>query len=386
MLRYLTAGESHGPGLTAILEGIPAGLELTQDHIDLELARRQLGYGRGGRMKIEQDRVKITSGVRSGYTIGSPITLNIANKDWKNWQHVMAIEAGAGITETITQPRPGHADLAGGIKYAQRDLRNILERSSARETAARVAVGAVCKQLLHRFFVNVISHVLEIGGVCAKHPELTPQEIMEAAEASPVRCTDKAAAARMMETIDQAKAEGDSVGGVFEVIATNLPVGLGSHVHWERKLDAQLAKALMSIQAIKGVEVGLGFETSRRFGSQVHDELFYNAEQHRFYRKTNNAGGIEGGMSSGENIVMRAAMKPIPTLKKPLSSVDIISKKPFPAAKERADVCAVPAAGVIGEAVVAFELAQSMLEKFGGDSLEEIERNYAGYMEQVEKF
>ncbi len=386
MLRYLTAGESHGPGLTAILEGIPAGLPLTQDHIDLELARRQLGYGRGGRMKIEQDRAEITSGVRAGYTLGSPITLNIANKDWKNWQQIMAIEAGAGITEAITQPRPGHADLAGGLKYAQRDLRNILERSSARETAARVAVGAVCKQLLHCFYITIISHVVEIGNVGADSGVLTPLQIMEAAEKSSVRCADQKATGQMMKAIDQAKADGDSVGGIFEVIATNLPVGLGSHVHWERKLDARLAGALMSIQAINGVEVGLGFEASRRFGSQVHDELFYDTNQHGFYRKTNTAGGIEGGMSNGENIVMRAAMKPIPTLRKPLSSVDIITKKPFPAARERADICAVPAAGVIGEAVVAFELAQAVCEKFGGDSLAEIKRNYMGYMEQVEKF
>jgi chorismate synthase len=386
MLRYLNAGESHGPRLTAILEGIPAGLPLTQDHIDLELARRQLGYGRGERMKIEQDKVEITSGVRGGLTLGSPITLNIANRDWENWQQVMAIEAGASDAKKVTHPRPGHADLAGGIKYAQRDLRNVLERSSARETAARVAVGAVCKQLLHGFYISVVSHVVEIGGVRAKDSGLTPQQIMEAAEKSPVMCTDESAATEMMELIDKAKAEGDSLGGVFEVIVTNPPVGLGSYVHWERKLDGRLTKALMSIQAIKGVEVGLGFETGRRFGSQVHDELFYNADLHRFYRKTNNAGGIEGGMSSGENIVLRAAMKPIPTLRKPLSSVDILSKKPFPAAKERSDTCAVPAAGVIGEAVVAFELSQAMLEKFGGDSLEEVKRNYAGYMEQVGEF
>jgi chorismate synthase len=388
MLRYLTAGESHGPRLTAILEGIPAGLPLAPEHIDLELARRQMGYGRGKRMDIEQDRVEITSGVRGGYTLASPITLNITNRDWENWQKIMAIEQ-AGIeanTKLVTQPRPGHADLSGGIKYAQRDLRNVLERSSARETAVRVAVGAVCKQLLSCFYTQVISHVVEIGPIRAEYSGLTPQQIMEQAENSPVRCADEAAATRMMELIDQAKANGDSVGGVFEIIVTNLPVGLGSYVHWDRKLDGRLAKALMSIQAIKGVEVGLGFEASRRFGSEVHDELFYNANLHRFYRKTNRAGGIEGGMSNGENILLRAAMKPIPTLKKALSSVDIVSKKPFPAARERSDICAVPAAGVIGEAVVAYELARVMLEKFGSDSLEEMKRNYAGYMEQVKEF
>jgi chorismate synthase len=386
MLRYLTAGESHGPRLTAVLEGIPAGLSLTEEHINLELARRQRGYGRGGRMGIERDLVRITSGVRGGYTLGSPITLDIANRDWENWKDIMAIGPDMPPAETVTQPRPGHADLAGGIKYGQRDLRNILERSSARETAARVAVGAVCKQLLHCFHIHIISHVVEIGGIRAGDSGLTPRQIAEAAEESPVGCADESAAARMMEAIDQAKTKGDSLGGIFEVVVTNPPVGLGSYAHWDRKLDGRLAQALMSIQAIKGVEVGLGFEASRRFGSRVHDELFYDAARRRFYRKTNNAGGIEGGMSNGENIVLRAAMKPIPTLKKPLSSVDIVSKKPFPAARERADICAVPAAGVIGEAVVAYELARAICEKFGGDSVEEMKRNYTGYMEQVKGF
>jgi chorismate synthase len=386
MLRYLTAGESHGPGITAVLEGMPAGLLLTHDMINLELYRRQMGYGRGKRMEIESDRVMITSGVRGGYTIGSPIALHIKNRDWENWKQTMPIEPVETKEERVTKPRPGHADLAGGIKYAQHDLRNILERSSARETAARVAVGAVCKQLLHTFRIQVISHVVEIGKVKAKPSANSAQQVAAAAEKSAVRCADETAAKKMMELIDLAGAKGDSVGGVFEIIVTNLPVGLGSHVHWDRKLDGRLAGALMSIQAIKGVEIGLGFEAGARFGSEVHDELFYDTNRHRFFRKTNRAGGIEGGMSNGEDIILRAVMKPIPTLTKALQSVDIVSKKPFPAAKERSDICAVPAAGVVGEATIAYEIARAMLEKFGADSLEEMRRNYEGYMKQVTEF
>jgi len=385
MLRYLTAGESHGPGLLAILEGMPAGLPLRLDKIDLELARRQQGYGRGGRMQIEADRVEVRAGVRGGVTLGSPIALLIRNRDWENWAGVMAVE-GSCLGEPVTCPRPGHADLAGGLKYNQYDLRNILERSSARETAARVAVGAVCKQLLAQFFIQVRSLVVEIGGVRAEVPDEPVEEVFQQAEESPVRCPDEAAARRMMQRIDEARDCGDSVGGVFRVVATNVPPGLGSHVHWERKLDGRLAQALMSVQAIKGVEVGLGFEASRRPGSAVHDAIYYDSAGQRFFRKTNRAGGIEGGMSNGQPIVLQAAMKPIPTLRQALDSVDVVSKQPQPATHERSDVCAVPAAAVVGEAVVAYELARAMREKFGGDSLEEMRRNFAAYMEQVKGY
>ena len=379
MLRYLTAGESHGELLMGIIEGIPSGLLIRVTDIDRDLARRQVGYGRGGRMKIEKDSVKIYTGVRWGRTLGSPVGLMIRNKDWENWRDKMSPDPMfLNTAEPVTRPRPGHADLAGALKYGVTDIRNILERSSARETAMRVAVGSVAKRLLAEFGIEVVSHVLSIGGVFAKVPKASFQEIRKRAEASELRCADHDAEKRMMKKIDEAMAAGDTLGGVFELIITGVPVGLGSHVHWDRKLDGKLASSLMSIQAIKGVEVGAGFGVANKPGSQVHDEILWSRKE-GFYRKTNMAGGIEGGMSNGEAIVLRAAMKPIPTLYKPLRSVDMTSKKPFKASIERSDACAVPAAGVVAEAAAAFELAMAMIEKFGGDSIEEMKRNYHGY-------
>lgn len=391
MIRFLTAGESHGKCLTLIVEGVPAGLQLSAADINTDLERRQMGYGRGGRMKIESDKAEITAGVRAGVTLGSPIALTIQNKDWENWQKVMSaesVEEDEAEARKVTNPRPGHADLAGGIKYGHKDLRNVLERASARETAARVACGAIAKRILSEFNVHVISFVRQIGGVGVLledflflgNDEL--EEIRERSENSPVRCPDPHAGKQMMEAIDAAKETGDSLGGIFQVVAFNIPPGLGSHVHWDRKLDARIANAVMSIPAIKAVEMGLGFEAARRRGSQVHDEIYYDAGR-GFYRKTNNAGGTEGGISNGEPIIVRAAMKPIPTLSQPLDSVDFISKEPFKASKERSDTCAVPAAGVVGEAVVAIEITNALLEKFGGDSVTELKRNFDAYMEYV---
>lgn len=392
MLRYLTAGESHGPSLTTILEGIPARLPLSPKDIDAELSRRQMGYGRGGRMKIEQDRILITAGVRHGLTLGSPIALIITNRDFTNWQETMAFEEEAKVRDTrppMTRPRPGHADLPGAIKYGHRDVRNVLERASARETTARVAVGAVCKGLLREFGISVLSHVVEIGGVQAKSGDLSPEQTRAAAEASPVRCADPEASEAMVTRIDEARRRKTTLGGIFEVIVEGVPVGLGSYIQWDQKLDGRLARALMSIQAIKGVEVGLGFTVARRFGSEAHDEIFYDSERRgshglKFYRKTNYAGGLEGGMTNGEPIHLRAAMKPLSTQYAPLRSVDLETKEPFEASVERSDVCAVPAAGVIGEAVVAFEVAAALREKFGGDSLEEMKRNFDGYVRYVQ--
>jgi chorismate synthase len=394
MLRYLTAGESHGPSLTAILEGIPARLPLSTKDIDTELSRRQMGYGRGGRMKIEQDRVVITAGVRHGLTLGGPISLAMTNRDFANWQDTMAPEAEATARDTrppVTRPRPGHADLPGAIKYGHRDARNVLERASARETTARVAVGAVCKRLLREFGISVLSHVVEIGGVRAGIGDLSPEQIGALAEASPVRCADREASEAMVARIDEARRRKTTLGGIFEVIVEGAPVGLGSYIQWDEKLDGRLARALMSIQAIKGVEVGLGFEVARRFGFEAHDEIFYDPGRKalhglKFFRKTNYAGGLEGGMSNGEAIVLRAAMKPLSTQYAPLRSVDFETKEPFEATVERSDVCAVPAAGVIGEAVVAFEVAATLREKFGGDSLEEMRRNFDAYLNVVRDF
>jgi len=419
MLRYLTAGESHGKCLTGILEGVPANLSITEGDINKELARRQTGYGRGNRMAIEKDKAEITAGVRLGKTIGSPLAMVIENRDWENWKEIMNIGAmGKGQwarMEEVTRPRPGHADLPGAMKYNQYDIRNILERSSARETAVRVAAGAICKRFLDEFGIRVTSWVIEIGGVRCKmgtvpylrmersgvaESGLSPKSIFELAESSDVRCPDKKVSEKMRKAIDKARKNGDSLGGIFEVAVTGIPPGLGSHVQWDRKLDGNLARALMSIQAIKGVEVGMGFEVAGRFGSEVHDEIFYKTQDSRlktqdsnfwpvvprFYRKTNNAGGIEGGMSNGEPILLRAAMKPIPTLYKPLRSVDINTKRSFQASVERSDICAVPAASVIGEAVVALEIANAFLEKFGGDSIEEVKRNYQGYLQYLRRF
>jgi len=404
MLRYMTAGESHGRALVAIAEGFPAGLYLTGEDIDRDLARRQAGYGRGRRMKIEKDHAEILSGVRHGYTLGSPIALLIENRDWKNWVDAMTPEPVPGkggpnvpVGERVTRPRPGHADLNGALKYGHRDLRNVLERASARETTARVAVGAIARKFLKHFEIDVFSHVVALGGVEADLSGLSHGEIKERAESSDVRCADPEAAERMRAKIDQAKDAGDTVGGIFEVVVTGVPPGLGSHVHWDRKLDGRIAAAVMSIQAIKGVEIGLGFGVASRFGSEVHDAIgyrpypattpgpadFQGPERPGFYRFTNRAGGFEGGMTSGEPIVVRGAMKPISTLYKPLQSVDFYTKEPFAASIERSDTCAVPAAGVVAEAVVAIEVAAAFLEKFGGDGIEEIERNYLGYVKAL---
>jgi chorismate synthase len=379
-MRYLTAGESHGPALTALIEGLPANLPVDTEAINRDLARRQQGHGRGGRMKIEKDRVQVLSGLRFGRTLGSPLTLQIVNKDFQNWLDKMAPEGDAPAElEAVTRPRPGHADLSGALKYNLVDVRDVLERASARETAARVAVGAVAKELLRAFDIEVYAWVRSIADVAAV--DVSPEDVLARygeVDASPVRCPDAAAAEKMMARIDSAKAEGDSLGGVFEVAVCGVPVGLGSYTHWDRKLDSRLAGALMSIQAIKGVEVGGGFELAALPGSQVHDEIAHDADR-GLYRRTNRAGGIEGGMSNAETIVLRAAMKPIPTLYKPLSSVDLRDLSPFEATVERSDACAVPAAAVVGEAVVAWEVAVALREKLGGDSLEEMQANLANY-------
>lgn len=380
MLRYLTAGESHGPALVAVIEGLPAGLNLSAAYINTQLARRQGGYGRGARMNIEADAVRFLSGVRGGATLGSPVALVIENKDWANWSQVMSPEQDVQVDErVVTRPRPGHADLAGVLKYGHRDIRNVLERSSARETAARVAAGTVARMLLAELGMEITGHVLQIGSVAAAVGELTLAELKERAAASRLLCADHRAEQEMVAAIDQARNDGDSLGGVCEIRVGGVPPGLGSHVHWDRKLDARLAAALMSIQAVKGVEVGLGFAAAARTGSQVQDEIFYENGR-GFYRRTNRAGGIEGGMSNGEEIVLRAAMKPIPTLYRPLQSVDLVSKKPFAASVERSDVCAVPAACVVGEAVTAWELACACMEKFGGDSMDELRRHMDSYL------
>jgi chorismate synthase len=389
-LRYLTAGESHGPQLTAIIEGLPAGIPVFSGEINRELARRQRGYGRGGRMKIETDTVEILSGVRWGETLGSPVTLTVINRDWENWNEKMSpLPEYRDDSIAVTRPRPGHADLTGVLKYEHTDVRNVLERSSARETAVRVAVGALAKQLLGEFGIRIGGFVTVIGGISVTPPCLPYDELWQIAAASELFCCDPLFEEPLKRAIDSAKAAGDTLGGVVEVQVLGCPPGLGSYVHWDRKLDARLAMALMSIQAIKGVEVGLGFGVADRPGSKVHDEIFHDVEQLEkgalspIYRTTNNAGGLEGGMSNGEPIVLRAAMKPIPTLYKPLRSVDMVTHAPFEAAVERSDTCAVPAALVVAEAVVAIEIASAFLEKFGGDSLAEIRRNYNGYCEQV---
>jgi len=388
VFRFLTAGESHGECLTAVIDGVPAGLPLTEADINADLARRQRGYGRGGRMKIERDQVHISAGVRWGVTLGSPITLVIANRDWENWKATMSVgapEPGTAVKQ-VTRPRPGHADLAGAMKYGHRDIRNVLERSSARETTARVAVAGVAKRLLAEFGITILSHVTEIGGVRIS-PDLDAswEEIRRRAEASEVRCADPAAEAAMIAAIDDAKAKGDTLGGVFEVAALGCPVGLGSYVQWDRRLDGRIAQAFCSIQAIKGVEFGLGFETARRPGSQVHDEIVFDAGG-GFRRTSNNAGGLEGGVTNGQPVIARAAMKPLSTLRTPLRSVDLATKEAVEAVVERSDVTAVPAAGVIGEAMMAIALATPFLEKFGGDSIDEIRRNYQAYQDALKSW
>ncbi|PZX07704.1 chorismate synthase [Psychrobacillus insolitus] len=388
-MRYLTAGESHGPQLTAIIEGLPAQLEVTSEQINKELKRRQGGHGRGRRMQIEKDTVAITAGVRHGKSLGSPVCLVVNNDDWKHWTGIMGIDPlgedidPEDIKRQITRPRPGHADLVGGMKYGHRDLRNVLERSSARETTVRVAVGAVAKQLLSELGISIVAHVTKIGGIEADlslATTKTVEEIREIVEADPVYCLDSEASAKMVEAIDQAKKAGDTIGGVVEVIVEGMPAGVGSYVHYDRKLDAKLAMAMMSINAFKGVEVGIGFEMANLFGSQVHDQISWNEEE-GYTRDTNRLGGLEGGMSTGMPIVVRGVMKPIPTLYKPLQSVDIETKEPFKASIERSDSCAVPAASVVAEAVIAWEVAAAVLETFNADKMDtlkaEIERHRA---------
>ncbi len=385
MLRVLNGGESHGKMLVAVVEGVPAGLPLLEGDLNVDLARRQRGYGRGGRMRIEKDEVEIVSGVRKGKTLGSPVSLLIRNKDWTTWQETMSVGPGGKTTRVVTKPRPGHADLAGAMKYDQEDIRNVLEKASARETAIRVAVGGIGKKLLSEFGVKIWSHVLDIGGIQGNIKGGTPEQLHRKAERSEVRVADPSVEERIIERIHEAKKRGDTVGGVFEILVTGCPVGLGSYAQWDRRLNARLSFALMSIQAIKGVEVGLGFEAARRFGSQVHDEIFYRKGK-GFYRKTNNAGGFEGGMTNGQTLSLKAAMKPISTLYKPLHSVDIHTKQGFKATVERSDICAVPAASVVGESVVAFELASVFTDKFGCDTLGEMQRNHKAYIKHLERF
>jgi len=386
MFRFTTAGESHGRALVAIVEGLPAGLPVNVDQINHELWRRQQGYGRGGRMKIEQDRVEILSGVRHGLTLGSPLALTIENKDWANWNEVMAVEATEIAPEKsrrVKRPRPGHADLAGGLKYDVRDLRNVLERASARETTARVACGALAKQLLGNFGVEIRSHVIQLGGIPEKPLELTFDQIAAIPEDAPLRCADTEIQQRMIDLIDQTKREGDTLGGIFEVVARGVIPGLGSHTSWDSKLDGRLGQAIMSIHAVKAVAIGAGVEASSLPGSEVHDEIAYNEETKEFIRATNRAGGLEGGVTNGEELRVRGHLKPISTLRRALRSVDIDTKQEERAAFERSDITVVPAAGVIGEAMVALVLAAAMREKFGGDSLGEMRRNFDGYREQL---
>ncbi|MEX2416208.1 MAG: chorismate synthase [Paenibacillaceae bacterium] len=388
LVRYLTAGETHGPQLTAIIEGVPSNMKFSFELINEQLQRRQKGHGRGQRMQIEKDEASVMGGVRHGKTTGAPIALIIENKDWKHWTTVMniePIESGDEEKRRVNRPRPGHADLNGGLKYNLTDLRNVLERSSARETAARVACGAVARMLLAEFGIKVAGQVIRIGEVEAERHDLPLDELIEITEQSPVRVVDKVAEAKMIEHIDQTKKDGDSIGGIVECMVEGVPVGLGSYVQWDRKLDGRIAQAVVSINAFKGVEFGIGFEAAQKPGSQVHDEIMYAKEQ-GFYRASNRLGGFEGGMTTGMPIVVRGVMKPIPTLYKPLQSVDIDTKEPFTAQVERSDACAVPAASVVLEAVVAWEVAVSFLEKFGGDSIEEIRSNYQSYLAQVERY
>ena len=382
MLRYLTAGESHGKGLTVIIEGLPAGLSLSEEYIARELRRRQGGYGRGRRQKIEQDRAEIQSGVRHGLTLGSPIALLIENKDWVNWQDVMALEKPDAPIEAITRLRPGHADLPGVVKYGFDDVRNILERASARETAARVAVGTVCRRFLEEFGVTIHSQTIAIDGVEVE-PDAEPD--WDAVEASPVRCADAKAGERMVAAIDAARNDGDSLGGIVEVRASGVPIGLGSHVQWDRKIDGRLAQAMMSLNAVKGVEIGIGFAGARQRGSQVHDIILpiEQWDERPWRRATNRMGGTEGGMTNGEELVLRVALKPIATLPRSLPSADLRTGEEIPAHYERSDVCVIPAAGVIGEALAATVLADACLEKFGGDHIDETLRNYRSYLKTI---
>jgi chorismate synthase len=390
-LRFTTAGESHGKALVVVVEGLPAGLPVSGEWVDRDLARRMQGYGRGARMKIERDRIEWLSGVRAGETLGSPVAMLIANRDWANWEDVMAHEAaepGELRRRRVTRPRPGHADLAGVLKYDRVDARDILERASARETTARVAAGSMAKRLLDEFGVEIGSHVVSLGGVRASLPDELPTPLNDVADVSEIRVLDRSVEAEVIHRIDQAKQAGDTLGGEVEVVARGVVVGLGSHVSWDRKLDGRLAGMLMSIPAVKGVEIGMGFEAARRPGSQVHDAIVGATRaspgsgdpRGGFRRPTNNAGGLEGGITTGEPVVIRVAMKPISTLMSPLKTVELTSGQAANAQSERSDVTAVPAVGVIAEAMVALALADAMLEKFGGDSLAEMRRNYTGYL------
>jgi len=402
MLRFTTAGESHGQALISVLEGIPAGLSLLAEHIDEQLARRQQGYGRGRRMQIEKDAVELLSGVRAGETIGSPIAMLIRNRDWKNWQETMdpALRAGevapsesegsagkrVARKRAVTRVRPGHADLTGLLKYDRDDARDILERASARETTARVAVGAVCRRFLSEFAVRIGSHLVQLGDVVAARPGSLPEDIDAVADISPLRTLDRDAEQRMIDRIDIVKRDGNTLGGVCEVVATGVCVGLGSHTSWDRKLDGRIGRAMMSIPAVKGVEIGMGFAASGVTGAEVHDEIEpapASVLTGGVRRRTNRAGGLEGGMTTGEPLVVRVAMKPISTLMKPLATVDVATGAPAEATAERSDVTAVPAMGVIAEAMLAIVLAEAMLEKFGGDSLRETRHNYDGYISQL---
>ncbi|TDI93290.1 MAG: chorismate synthase [Caldithrix sp.] len=389
-MRYLTAGESHGQGLVGIIEGLPAGLEITEEDIAVDLKRRQMGHGRGGRMKIEKDKAQIFSGVRFGKTLGSPIALIVENKDWKNWQTRMSIKDIDESVKQVTVPRPGHADFAGAVKYGHQDIRNVLERASARETAMRVALGAIARKFLRTFSIQIVSHVLQIHSIKnsftvaslgAKNSDLPFElsEISDLADRSPVRCLDSSIEKEMIAKIDQAKKDQNTVGGIFEVACLNLPVGLGSHVHWDRKLDARISYAMMSIPAMKGVEIGLGFEAGARFGSEVHDQIYYDKDSKKYFRSSNGAGGLEGGITNGMPLTVRVAMKPISTLMRPLDSVDMATKEQTAAHIERSDVCAVPAASIIGESILALVVADAFLEKFGGDSMKEITRTYRAW-------
>jgi chorismate synthase len=390
MLRFETAGESHGECLVATVSGLPAGIPISIETVDRELWRRQQGYGRGGRMKIETDRAEIVAGVRHSYTIGSPVGIIIRNRDWQNWTEALPVEArsdSAGKQRPVTRPRPGHADLAGAIKYNFHDARYILERASARETTARVAVGAIAKALLGQFGITVLSHVVAVGPVRLERAAAW-DEIVALSRRDEVLlgCVDPAVEARMKEVVDEAYRTGDTAGGVFEVVARGVPPGLGSHTTWDSRLDGRLAQAIVSMQAVKGVEVGFAAEGAASFGSKVQDTIQYDREHHHFTRGANRAGGLEGGITNGQDVLVRGMLKPISTLRRPLESVDLATREPALAAYERSDVCVVPAAGVIGEAMVAIILAQAFLEKFGGDSLGETRRNYDGYIEQVKSF
>ena len=390
MLRFFTAGESHGQALLAWVSGLPAGLPVDFDFINRELHRRQLGYGRGGRQKIEKDRVEALAGVRHGQTIGAPIALRIENRDWPNWEKALPVEDVAGAEEAqrpLTAPRPGHADLAGALKFNLHDARYVLERASARETAARVAAGAFAKLLLREFGSEVASHVIAVGKVRLERAAAWEEiQAVCANLESPLRCIDAATEARMKAEVDQVLRAGDSVGGIFEVVAHDVTPGLGSHTQWDEKLDGRLARAVMSIQAVKAVEIGSGVANATSYGSEVQDEIRYDASRKRFVRPTNRAGGLEGGITNGEDVVVRGYLKPISTLRRPLETADLATKQPVKAAYERSDVCVVPAAGVAGEAMVAVVLAEAFLQKFGGDSLVETRRNFEGYQRQLAAF